>query len=165
MSEIIGPFTAVASIVEDHRRLNPIRQKIAHAGYGAELLFWCYWLAPAFEHETGTPFNAWAAVSGFGALWLGWALWAGRANPRDVVAAWWALIFGCGAAALWWLEIYPSDWGPVAVYFLRGFYVSIMALNAAHFVVAAQIFGFNGRARRIVDRQRRRRERPMRPAG
>ena len=150
----------IASAFADHARQPPLRRKIHQAGYAAELLCWAVYLAPLFEYQTGTPFKAWAAVTGLAALWLLGALWASRSQPRDFGAAWWSLFFGGGAAALLWRQMYPSDWGPVAVFVIRGIYISIVALNAAHFVVAVQPFGI-GRARRIINRELRRRNAPL----
>jgi hypothetical protein len=162
MSEGRGPLTIMASAFEDHARLPPQQKKIAHAGYAAELLTWCLYGAPLFEHQTGTPFAAWLAVTGFAVVWLAGALWRGRGQPRDFGAICGSLVFGCGAAALLWFEMVP-DWGPLAVFVIRGIYWSVLALNAAHLVVALQPFG-GGNAKRIIRREMRRRNAPLVPA-
>src|SRR5271155_5326139 len=145
MSEIRGPFSAiVGSVVDtinDHDRLPPTRKRIGHAGIAAEVLFWCYWLAPMFEHQSGTPFITWAAVTVVSALWLHAGLWASRGQPQDFGVMLWALFFGGGAGWLLWAEAYPSDWERFAVYLLQGAYWSVVAVSAARFIVAAQLRG------------------------
>jgi hypothetical protein len=168
MSEFRGPLTIMASVFEDHARLPPPHKKIAHAGYATELLTWCVYGAPIFEHQTGTPFTAWAAVTGFTVVWLVGALWRSRGQPRDFGVTCGALFFGGGAAALLWFQVYPDDWGPFAVFVIRGIYWSVLTLNAAHLVVALQLLTmpalFGGSAMRRILRHIRRRSRPLRPA-
>jgi len=165
MSEFKGPLTIMASVFEDHARLSPTLKKISHAGYATELLTWCVYGAPLFEHQTGTPFTAWAVVTGFAVVWLLGALWRSRGQPVDFGATCSALLGGGGAAALLWFQVYP-DWGPVAVFVIRGIYWSVLTLNAAHLVVALQLPSmlFGNDARRIIARQQRRRAQSMRPA-
>jgi hypothetical protein len=163
MSEIHGPLSAVAGALVEHDRLTPPQQNIAHAGTAAELLTCCYWLAPFFEHRSGTPFIAWAAVSGAGMLWLLAALLTSRGQPRDFSIMVRALVFGGIFGALLWVEAYP-DWGPLGVYLVQGFYWSLVAIHTARFIVAAQLLSFGGgNALRIIDRQRKRRNAPLKP--
>jgi hypothetical protein len=159
-SAFILPFV---DAVNDHDRLPPPRKKIAHAAMAAEVLFWCYWLAPLFEHQSGTPFTAWATVTVVSALWLHAALWASRGQPQDFGVMLWCLFFGGGAGALLWVQAYPDDWGPVAVYLLQGFYWSVVAVSVARFIVAAQLLGGGGNAIPIMNGLLNQRNAPLVP--
>ena len=166
--DIKGPFSAAVFALTDavnhHDQLPPTRKKIAHAAFAAEVLFWCYWLAPFFEHRSGTPFITWAAVTVVSALWLHAALWASRGQPQDFGVMLWCLFFGGGAGWLLWAQAYPYDWGPVAVFFLQGFYWSVVAVSAARFIVAAQLLGGGNNAGPLITGMLNQRNAPLMPA-
>jgi hypothetical protein len=161
LSAFVGAF---ADAINEHDRLPPTRKRIGHAGYAAEVLVWCYWLAPFFEHRSGTPFRVWAAMTVVAALWLHAALWASRGQPQDFGVMLWALFFGGGAGWLLWIAAYPSDWGPFAVYLLQGFYWSVTAVSAARFAVAAQLLGGGTNAGPLMTGLLNNRNAPLLPA-
>jgi hypothetical protein len=154
-----GIFTAIVQpLVEtaaDYERLSPQAKILWHASGAAELGSWCLYAAPLFEHRPGTPFEIWAGLSGFCALWLAGAWLVSLGYPRVFGIALKALLFGAGAAALLWFEVYPDGW-PVADWLLRGLYLSLLVVSGVRFVVAVQPFQFRGSALGIVDRAIRR---------
>ena len=168
MSEIKGPLSAIAGAVVDtineHERLPPTRKRIWHAGYAAEALFWCYWLAPFFEHQSGTPFTVWLAVSIGSGVWLHAALWATRGQPQDFGVMLSSLFWCAVAGGLLWIEAYPAEWGPGAAFVLQGLYWSVIAANAGRFIVAAQLLGGGNNAGPLIAGMLNARNAPLMPA-
>ena len=145
----------LAEAVADYDRLPPQGKILWHVSGAAELGWWCFYVAPLFEHQSGKPFEIWAGLSGFCALWLAGAWLASLRYPRDFGMALKAMLFGAGAAALLWFQIYPDGW-PVAWWLLRGLYLSLLFVNCVLLLVAIQPFQFAGSALGIVDRAIRR---------
>jgi len=163
MTEIHGPLSVIGAAAGEaitaHSSLTPDQKTAHYVSYSAGALGWCFYLAPrAFADTTSTMI--WAAVGTVALLSLIAALRA-ASGQRSPLAMLWRLLFGGGCAALLWYRVYP-DWGAAAVFLLKGCYIGWLAMNAARFVLATGLG--QGNARRIIERELRRQNAPLRRA-
>jgi hypothetical protein len=182
MSEIPGPLSAIgvpiADSISQFKAAPPQQRQLILVGLAASGFSWCVYLAPYFAGplwqagiaapaEEWLVAEIWAGATAFALLALIVAL-AGARGMRDGSAALWRLMLAGLCAALLWWQIYPepegNDWVGVAGFFLKGAYWGWLAAHLARFCAASQLlFGDpEDRARRKLERERRREERRLR---
>lgn len=153
-----GPLSAIgvpiAESIAEHQRLPPYEKNVARATLGAGLLTWCGYLAAAFgdgaRQFSDVVLWVWAGCALLGLLWLAVGLRNAR-GPREMMAAFWsgAVVAVCGW--LLWHEAYPSGWGPLGAFILKGCYLAMLTSCAVRFWLAVR--GMPGDARKIVRQQ------------
>lgn len=184
MSEIRGPLSAFAGAIvtpiDQHQHLLPQPKALANVSLAAHAVAWCGYLAPVFwpgkflgallrlylhaPDELLISLAAWAGVSVIAVLWL-LAAWKAAQGPRSPGAALWRLLLAGACALALWKQLYPDCgpyWGPLAVFTLKGLYIAWLASHVARFLIAMELFG--GNALRVVKRQNRKRNAPLRAA-
>jgi hypothetical protein len=106
------------------QRLPLVEKSAIRAGRGAWVLAFLAYLLVETRGGAATPLLA--APAAFGVLWLAAGVHGAR-GARDVVqGVWWGIGTACCAALLVY-EVYPADWGPVGVFWLRGVYLASLA--------------------------------------
>jgi hypothetical protein len=153
----------------------PAEKALRRALYGAGFLAACLWLSPGVWRnlavplwhvsdpslELWLPFGVWAFVTLAAAmsLYVGLMEAAGLV-PANWMGAFWSISIMLGIAALWVKHILPAH--EFDAYFVRGLYVSGLAVAAVYFFIASGLSAAN--ARRVMLRQLRQRKVALQPA-
>jgi hypothetical protein len=173
MSDIRGPLSGIgvpiAEALREYRAQPPSKKSVAGVGFGAAVLAEWVYLGPAFDGRllgiSGVLADeVWVAVAVVPLLWVIFTLRLARGQRDMASALGWSLLAAGWAALLWW-HMYPDPRAaPFLAFLLKGFYWAGLAANLARVVAALQLFG-GGSALRAMNRQLRRHNAPLRPAG
>jgi hypothetical protein len=156
--------------------LTPAQITLRRALAGAGVLTACLWLSPVMWRNFGgplwlsphdAPVKVWgplalwafAALAGLVGLFVGLKE-AGSSVAPNWLGAFFAASVLAGIGLLFLKQMFPAD--PLAGYIVRGLYIAGFAVVAVYFWIAAGFAAAS--ARRAIERELRRRNRPLYPA-
>jgi hypothetical protein len=145
--------------------LTPPRDELSlnRALRGACVVTGSLWLSPVvFNSGFTLALAAWGAAMFLGLLYVGAGFREARVMvPPSLIGGFWSCAAMLGIAALWfYLGAVPDD--PVWAYVVRGVYVTGLAVIAIYFWIVSGL-GVRS-ALRVMNRQMRRRNAPLRAA-
>jgi len=136
---------AVSGGIAEHINAPPLRKNQNRANWGAGLLAGGVYLAYSYVQginlkeaidgylgalrrpfDDSWPFYAWGAAILFSLLWIMVGVRGTRGQPRDIMVAFWSLVWIAGAGAALWFGWYLDDF-PVVNWFLKGGYIMAIA--------------------------------------
>lgn len=140
-----GPLSAImisiAESIAEHQAQPPYEKNVARAELGAALLTLCAYAAITLGSQARDfpplALAGWAGCVALGLLWLGLGTRNAR-GPRDVMMAFWAAVVAGGCIWLLWIDAYPTDWGPLAEFLLKGCYLAVLVSSGVRFWLAAR---------------------------
>ena len=140
-------------IAADWRGLSPMQRSLKLAMWGGGMVAWFVYLGLGYKEHLPPPSEeliyAWLGLGALGGLMLMFGLQGAR-SPRTPFGVLRGLLVGGVFAVLLAKDIYPEV-GPVAVFFIKGGYVAMIAACAVR--VFASLRGLPDDARYPVDRQ------------
>lgn len=153
--------------IAEHLNAPPQKKNLNRASWGTGLLAGGIYLACSYVQgltvteavqgyinvlhqpfDDSWPFYAWGAVMLFSLLWIAVGMSGTRGYPRDIMAAFWSLVWIAVTGAALWLGWYVDD-SPALNWFLKGGYIMALASSVMCLFLALRGPGNRGAAQAV----------------